>query len=117
MHNINACAMLMQIGKPSASNTRVSWPLMAVTVKSEDDLAALRLHLGPYIDYLEADLRVFSTIRGLKQGISASNGICVTGCDGWTKATISEQPSNQITKDEDTEGTTVVKTASSVASW
>jgi hypothetical protein len=40
---------------------------MAVTVNSEDDLAALRTHLGPYIEYLEADLRVFSTIRGILQ--------------------------------------------------
>jgi hypothetical protein len=31
----------------------------------QDDLAALRVHLGPFIEYLEADLRVFSTIRGL----------------------------------------------------
>lgn len=106
------CAL--QIGKASASSTLVKWPHMAVTVNSEDDLAALRAHLGPYIEYLEADLRVFSTIRSLTA--TDAPGLNLNPTLGWGENAL---PRGDIVRAQSVDENTTepYKTSSSAASW
>uniref|UniRef100_A0A383V4M1 Peptidase S8/S53 domain-containing protein n=1 Tax=Tetradesmus obliquus TaxID=3088 RepID=A0A383V4M1_TETOB len=105
---------LSTIGKTSASSTLVKWPHMAVTVNSEDDLAALRAHLGPYIEYLEADLRVFSTIRSLTA--TDAPGLNLNPTLGWGENAL---PRGDIVRAQSVDDNTTepYKTSSSAASW
>ncbi|WIA43022.1 hypothetical protein OEZ86_009556 [Tetradesmus obliquus] len=105
---------LSTIGKTSASSTLVKWPHMAVTVNSEDDLAALRAHLGPYIEYLEADLRVFSTIRSLTA--TDAPGLNLNPTLGWGENAL---PRGDIVRAQSVDDNTTepYKLSSSAASW
>jgi hypothetical protein len=84
----------------------------------QDDLAALRAHLGPFIEYLEADLKVFSTIRGLTNSQEQGNSGAVTGgvcanCESWPNITAPHADDNAY-KSAGADGE--VK-AASVSSW
>jgi hypothetical protein len=84
----------------------------------QDDLAALRAHLGPFIEYLEADLMVFSTIRGLTNSQEQANNdqnkakdvLCAVGCEGWHKTKV-DTGSSKI------RGSEGYSAQSSVSSW